>query len=318
MRLERGSAIEDYQRWLKSYKRDLKYRDLSANSLLLYERVLDRFLNFIEHQAFVKKLTDIDRELFLDFIEYQEEQSRKGIFSKKTKQLYLGILKSFFLFITDHNDQLYTFESEFKIKLSAKRESKRIKYLTDDEVERLLDYLYRQIVNRGNHSDYLYALGIKLMLYGGLRVSEMLSLNLQSITLSDLLDKEGNHDIYEIALLDTKANQEQTALVRVEDIESELDYFKEHFPNAPYLFMARGKTTPIRRNNFYVGVRTIMQKAGIDKKGLHIFRHTCAMQLYRKSKDILVTKEKLRHSDIKTTMIYAKAEKSDVAEAMRG
>jgi len=60
-----------------------------------------------------------------------------------------------------------------------------------------------------------------------------------------------------------------------------------------------------------------MNKAGITKQGLHIFRHTCAMQLYRKSKDILVTKEKLRHSDIKTTMIYAHAERSDVAEAMR-
>ena len=60
-----------------------------------------------------------------------------------------------------------------------------------------------------------------------------------------------------------------------------------------------------------------MIKAGVNKKGLHIYRHTCAMQLYRKSKDILVTKEKLRHSDIKTTMIYAQAEKSDVANAMR-
>ncbi|HIP44265.1 MAG TPA: hypothetical protein EYG93_02875 [Sulfurospirillum arcachonense] len=62
---------------------------------------------------------------------------------------------------------------------------------------------------------------------------------------------------------------------------------------------------------------SLMNKAGITKQGLHIFRHTCAMQLYRKSKDILVTKEKLRHSDIKTTMIYAHAERSDVAEAMR-
>jgi integrase/recombinase XerD len=60
-----------------------------------------------------------------------------------------------------------------------------------------------------------------------------------------------------------------------------------------------------------------MLHLGLNKKGLHIYRHTCAMQLYRKSKDILVTKEKLRHVDIKTTMIYAHAEMSDVVEAMR-
>ena len=66
-----------------------------------------------------------------------------------------------------------------------------------------------------------------------------------------------------------------------------------------------------------MSVKTIMQKLNLDKKGVDLFRHTCAMQLYRKSKDILVTKEKLRHANIKTTMIYAHAEKSDVAEAMR-
>jgi len=60
-----------------------------------------------------------------------------------------------------------------------------------------------------------------------------------------------------------------------------------------------------------------MQSLNIRNRGLHIFRHTCAMQLYRKTGNLLVLKETLRHSDIKTTMIYAHAEKRDIAEAMR-
>ena len=83
------------------------------------------------------------------------------------------------------------------------------------------------------------------------------------------------------------------------------------------LFKSQKSSNPIQRNNFYVGVKTLMQKASVPKKGLHIFRHTCAMQLYRKTHDILVIKKKLRHSNIQTTMIYAYAEKSDIAEAMR-
>ncbi|MBA1420716.1 MAG: tyrosine-type recombinase/integrase [Epsilonproteobacteria bacterium] len=97
----------------------------------------------------------------------------------------------------------------------------------------------------------------------------------------------------------------------------ELTYFRKLYVKDDYIFQSKTKKTLIHRSNFYISVNKIMQHIGLDKKGLHLFRHTCAMQLYRKSKDILVTKEKLRHADIKTTMIYAHAEKSDVAKAMR-
>ena len=155
------------------------------------------------------------------------------------------------------------------------------------------------------------------MLYGGLRISEVLNLKLNDFTISDLKDEEGNQDIYEIYLQETKSGEEQTALVKITDIKEELDYFKSLLITNDSIFKSKTKNTLIHRSNFYISVKTIMQKAGIVKKGLHIYRHTCAMQLYRKSRDILVTKEKLRHADIKTTMIYAHAEKSDVAEAMR-
>ena len=115
----------------------------------------------------------------------------------------------------------------------------------------------------------------------------------------------------------TKSGEEQTALVKIEDIDEELSYFRKLRAEQEHIFQSRTKQSLMHRSNFYTSVKSILSKAGVDKKGLHIFRHTCAMQLYRKSKDILVTKEKLRHSDIKTTMIYAHAEKCDVAEAMR-
>jgi integrase/recombinase XerD len=181
----------------------------------------------------------------------------------------------------------------------------------------MVDYLDNMVLNRGSYYDYIYALGIKCMLHGGLRISEVLSLKLSDFTLSDLLNADGQRDIYELHLEETKSGEEQTALIKVEDIADELKYFEHLYDKNHYIFQSKTKHTLIHRSNFYVSIRRIMQHLGLNKKGLHIFRHTCAMQLYRKSKDILVTKEKLRHSDIKTTMIYAHAEKSDVAEAMR-
>jgi integrase/recombinase XerD len=317
MRLQLGTIDQDIKRWLKSYMRHLKYKDVSKNTLDVYTRILHQLLKFIEQQELAKMLQDMDKEFFLDFIDFSEERSKKGHFSKKTKQLYVSVLKSFFVYISDNNDESYTFENGFKIAPKGVLKGKKIKYLTDEEVYTITDYLDDMRLNRGTYYDFIYALDIKFMLFGGLRISEVLSLKLSDITVSDLTDAHGNRDIYEIHLGDTKSGEEQTALIKIEDIQEELDYFRALQEEKSYIFMSTKKNTLIHRSNFYISVKTIMEKAGVNKKGLHIYRHTCAMQLYRKSKDILVTKEKLRHSDIKTTMIYAHAEKSDVANAMR-
>lgn len=313
MKLEKSNIEADYIRWLKSYKRDLKYKSVAKNTLLVYNRVLANFYDYISKQE-ITKLTEIDKEFFLDFMDTMEEESQKGIFSKKTKQLYISILKSFFLYISDNNDEFYTYQNEFKISIKGINKSSKVKYLNDKEIQIILDYLDENRKNRAGYYDYIYALGIKLMLFGGLRISEVLNLTLNDFVICDLLDNEGNRDMYEIHLQNTKAQEEQSAIIKIIDIQKELNYFKDKSSNIIFLST---KGTAINRSNFYVGVKNIMKKAGLDKKGLHIYRHTCAMSLYRKSQDILVTKEKLRHSDIKTTMIYAKAEKNDIAKAMR-
>jgi len=317
MQLELGNIKSDYKRWLKSYLRHLKYKDSSKNTLEVYTRILHKLSEFIDTQTLVHCLKELNKEFFMDFIEYSAEHSSKGHFSKKTKQLYLSILKSFFTYISDNNDEFYTFENEFKISIKSTKKTKKVKYLTDTEVTTIIEHLDDMRYNRGSYYDYIYSLGIKCMLYGGLRISEVLHLKLNDFALSDLLNNKGEHDIYEIRLNETKSGEEQTALIKVIDIAEELTYFRKLYDKNDYIFQSKTKKTLIHRSNFYVGVKSIMQKLGLDKKGLHLFRHTCAMQLYRKSKDILVTKEKLRHADIKTTMIYAHAEKSDVAEAMR-
>ena len=317
MKLEIGLIESDYARWLKSYMRHLKYKEVSKNTLLVYTRVLNHLRDYLSIQDTVEKLSDIDKEFFLDFLEYREEHSKNGYFSKKTKQLYISILKSFFVYISDNNDGFYTFENEFKISIKGANRAKKIKYLTDEEAQKIANYIEERTQNRGTRYDYIYALGIKLMLFGGLRISEVLGLRLKDITISDLVDEKGERDIYEIHLKETKSGEEQTALIKITDIVNELDYFGELLSSSDYIFINPKKKTLIHRSNYYIGVKNIMTKAGVDKKGRHIYKHTCAMQLYRKSRDILVTKEKLRHSDIKTTMIYAKAEKNDVARAMR-
>ena len=318
MVLEKGDLLKDYQRWLKSYLRNAKHREVSKNSLIVYKRIFSKLEDYIKEQGDAEKLSEIDKEFILSFLEYLEEQSSVESFSTKTKTLYISILKSFFIYISDNNDDFYTYEKEFKgiVPKKANRR-KNLTYLKDSDVTKLLDYINNRLDER-KHYSYIHSLGIKLMLFSGLRVSEMLSLTLGHIVLSDLTNKDGEQDFYEIHLLETKSKEEQIALIKAELIEKELTYFRALNKKNEFIFKAKNSKKHINRSNFYVTISAIMKKLDIDQKGLHILRHTCAMQLFRKTGNLLVLKETLRHSDIKTTMIYAHAEKDDIANAMRG
>ena len=285
--------------------------------MLIYSRVLNKLQTYIKEQDEIRKLKEIDKEFILSFLEYFEEGSKSGKFSSKTKTLYIAVLKSFFVYVSDNNDEFYTYEREFNGIMPKKaNKGKKINYLSDDEVKTLLNYLQNNLSSK-KHYHYIHALGIKLMLFSGLRVSEVLNLKIENIKISDLTDKNGTKDFYEIHLADTKSKEEQTALIKISHIENEILYFTNICKNGDYLFKGKKSKIPINRSNFYVSVNNIMKKLNIRGRGLHIFRHTCAMQLFRKTGNLLVLKETLRHSDIKTTMIYAHAEKRDIANAMR-
>ena len=318
MVLEKNGVLKDYKRWLKSYMRSAKHREVSKNSFLIYERVLGKLEKYIKKQKDIKNIKEIDREFFFSFLEYFEKKSVVDTFSTKTKTLYISILKSFFVYISDNNDEFYTYENEFKGMMPQKiNKTKKLTYLLDSETEVILEYLHERMKNRGGHYDYIYSFGIKLMLFSGLRVSEVLNLKLENIIISELTDSEGVRDFYEIHLLDTKSKEDQIALMKAIHIEVELEYFRQLWSEEEYMFKGKGKIIPINRSNFYVSVNRILKLNNIKSRGLHIFRHTCAMQLFRKTGNLLVLKETLRHSDIKTTMIYAHAQKRDIAEAMR-
>ena len=60
----------------------------------------------------------------------------------------------------------------------------------------------------------------------------------------------------------------------------------------------------------------IYKKALISKQGLHLLRHTLAMRLVSKGTNLVIIQKILRHSDIKTTTIYAKATTQNIKVAL--
>jgi integrase/recombinase XerD len=319
MELQRGDILSDYDRWMKSYYRVLKNKDLADNTFLTYDPIFKKFREFITEQDEVQEFRYIDEEFFLSFLEWVEEDARVNKYAPATKTLIVSVLKAFFLYVSEKNqdgDGTWTYINEFKHLVFKKPSAKsKLKYLPDDDLSKLMDYLNGKKTK--NHYHRIKSLGIKLMVYGGLRISEVLKLTLSDIKISDEVNDAGERDMYEIRLRDTKSGEEQEILIRKEYIDEDLTYFKSVIGEKEYIFKGVGSKEPINRTNFYTSVKKLLQKLGIDKSGLHLFRHTFAVQLYRNTGDVMALKETLRHSDIKTTMIYTHAEKGDIARALR-
>ena len=321
MKLETGSLIDDLERWYKAYKNNIIALSYSQNTVKLYERAINTFIEYSLQYQEEMKLSDIKSIYFTGYLAFLEEEARLNgkrakngnYLSKSTKQTYLKAIKNFFTFISDNNDELFTFDRYFKnIKVadSSKTEEKLV-YLTEDEIGWLLNTLERTKAKKDDYNSYRNALLIKLMLYGGLRISEALNISLGNFTSGQ------DEAIYNIEIYG-KGGKEQIGYITKKPIDDELDYFKSVAKlDEDELIMKTRGGKQLDRTNAYQIVNRIYKKAGIRKEGLHLLRHTLAMRLTQRGVSLVVIKKILRHSNIATTTIYSKSTSEAVADAIK-
>ena len=321
MKLETGSLIDDLERWYKAYKNNIIALSYSQNTVKLYERAINTFIEYSLQYQEEMKLSDIKSIYFTGYLAFLEEEARLNgkrakngnYLSKSTKQTYLKAIKNFFTFISDNNDELFTFDRYFKnIKVadSSKTEEKLV-YLTEDEIGWLLNTLERTKAKKDDYNSYRNALLIKLMLYGGLRISEALNISLGNFTSGQ------DEAIYNIEIYG-KGGKEQIGFITKKTIDDELDYFKSVAKlDEDELIMKTRGGKQLDRTNAYQIVNRIYKKAGIRKEGLHLLRHTLAMRLTQRGVSLVVIKKILRHSNIATTTIYSKSTSEAVADAIK-
>ena len=320
MKLQTSTLTKDIKRWAKAYKAHTVALSYSKNTTKLYDRAIGKFIEYAaihEDEMSIKDIRSIFITGFLAFLEEQAEEQgmvpKYGSYlSKSTKDTYMKAIKSFFTFISDNNDELFTFERYFKnIKIAdSSRAEEKIKYLTVEEEKRLLEVIDNEKDRKESYNSYRNALLIKLLLYAGLRISEALGVRLSSF---EPTGEEGIHSIK----ITGKGNKEQKANISYGLIDEEIEYFKANIGTNELIMVAlNGK--PWLRNNAYDTIARMYKKAGINKKGLHILRHTLAMRLTEKKVPLTTIKKILRHSNIATTTIYSKASDKSAAEALRG
>lgn len=246
-------------------------------------------------------MKEFDEELLSDFL--ASETSSLSDASKKNHRI---ALLSFFSYVdkqnetTDGNSYLFKIELKNWQGLSGKSGSKLPSFMNEEEVNRFLSAIDKYEFSE--NLTYRNRVILKIILYTGIRVSEMLNLRLKDIYKED--------DVYMLQIRG-KGNKPRVVMIKCNIIENDLqNWLNQRICNSDILVCNQKGD---RLTQAYVSriVENILMSAGIrkEKNGAHMLRHSFATLLYSKHKDLILVQEALGHADINTSRIYTHFDK---------
>ena len=209
--------------------------------------------------------------------------------NERTRARKATTLRNFYKFLTVQKKLID--ENPLQELDSPKIKKSLPKYLTLDESVALLNAVDGKFKER----DYCI---ITLFLNCGMRLSELVSLNLTDIRSNNTLVVTG------------KGNKERTVYLN----DACIDAINAYLPFRPVdgvkdkdaLFISRQKTRISPKTVQYI-VKSTLEKAGLSGRELstHKLRHTAATLMYQHGDvDVLAIKEILGHESLSTTQIY--------------
>ncbi len=187
------------------------------------------------------------------------------------------------------------------------------KYLSLDDSKKLLNVTVNDESDENKERDYAI---ITLFLNCGLRLSELIGINLQDI----------NFDDYKLTVIG-KGNKERTIYLNKACINAIKDYIKvrptegvknDSKASNKALFLSKRRERISNRTVQYI-VEKELRKAGLDtsKYSTHKLRHTAATLMYQYGEvDIRALQEILGHKSISTTEIYTHVSNEQARDAI--
>lgn len=273
-------------------------RGAAENTLESYQHDLEDFRSFLsQHHA----STLIQKANKRQLQEYLHTLTERGL-SASTAARRLSSLKQFYNFLFSEG----TVSDNPALSLdSPKREKLLPKFLSTEEVERLLNTAQKDKSPEGLRLSAL----LEILYASGIRVSELLDLQQSAFQKKPSPDKDGGF-IY-FLLVKGKGKKERLVPLNTSAIDAIVSYLKvyDYFSGvhaSPWLFPSRGKTGRLTRQRLGQLLKSLADSSGIerDKVSPHVLRHSFASHLLNNGMDLRVLQELLGHSDISTTQIY--------------
>lgn len=276
----------------------LESLEIEKGRSILTTRNYDLYLSrLIEFAGDGIKPKDITPELLRKYRLWLNrfENDRHARLSARTQAYHLIALRGFLVYLAKR--QIESLDPSL-IEL-PKAPKKQVTFLHIDEIERILTEIPTE-----TETDLRDKAIIELLFSSGLRVSELISLNRDSVNL----------DRREF-IVRGKGQKDRPVFISKSATEHLSDYLDERSDQLPALFLNNSRNLPQANTsgNFRRltprSIQRIIEKrakaAGITKHVTpHTLRHSFATDLLMNGADIRSVQSMLGHSDISTTQIY--------------
>lgn len=261
-------------------------KGLSHNSVESYSTDLVQYITFLENNS-ITNLDEVDSATILAWL---IDLTKKGL-SAKSRARHLITVRGLYKFLINENDVSTNPVKNVdipKIGLALP------KIMSIKEVEDLLE-----APDTSKPRELRNCAMMELMYGAGLRVSELILMNLHDINL----------DANYIRVMG-KGSKERVIPIGSKARDINQKWIKEGRPSllkkisSPYLFVARaGK--PMTRQSFWKIIKKYANLANLAKNVTpHTLRHSFATHLLEGGADLRSVQTMLGHSDISTTQIY--------------
>jgi integrase/recombinase XerD len=272
-------------------------RGLSRNTLESYERDLAQYVHFIQQQG-ITVWRETGRTQIMAYLNELKKIGRASATLSRT----MVSLRAFYQFLLKER----LMDTDPSLSLEApKLEKKLPNVLSIEEIEILLEAPVTSQVNGSRDKAML-----ELLYATGIRVTELISLNLDDVNLQmgyiRCVGKAGKERMIPIGSMSARCLEAYIAGMRsrlLKQSESLEALFIGHLG------------TRMTRQGFWKIIKRYAQETRIMKPITpHTLRHSFAAHLLENGADLRSVQEMLGHTDISTTQIYAQVNKSKMKE----
>jgi len=275
----------------------MRLQHYSKTTINEYQREIKRFETFLQTEELeYNELKMVDIEDFIYSLDVSE----------RTKNHALSAIKSFYRYLQSRG---MIAENPAEKVRSIRTRKKNPVYLTENEYKLLIQAVNEQSRGFTGLRDRVI---IVLLLTTGMRVSEIVSMTFENISLDS-----GN--LYTLEIIRKGQEMDYVYLSRKisQLFEEYLKKRKAINTGSNSVFLTY-RLKELDRSAVYRLVKKYFEMTGIDKKkmGPHVLRHTFATTLMRKDVSLYKIKELMNHKNISTTERYLHVDEEDLRDVV--
>ena len=287
---ELDGLLAEHDSWLRVE------RGLAPNSLAAYRRDLRRYAEYLRRRGVTGDVAIVDEAVVAGYVEeLNQARTDEGLRRYKESSIAraLAAVRSFHRFCVEEG----LLDDDPSGDVGAPRVPQGIpKALTEAEVDALLG----AVPGDGPRPQRDRAI-LELLYAGGLRISELVGLDLGDVDLYDglvrVMGKGSKERVVPLGRSAREAVGDYLTTGRTELVGRQRS-------SALFLNARGGRLT---RQGAWLIVRAAGDRAGLQGRLFpHVLRHSCATHMLDRGADIRVVQELLGHASLSTTQVYTK------------